>query len=62
MTLQPNVPHGRRPGSARPAPTGLVLRCDVSSGSTLAHFAVDQKTQTRPAGLALPGLLMEMSS
>lgn len=55
------LPHGRRQGSARPAHTGLALLCSVSSGSTVAHFATNQVSQPRPAGLALPGLLAEMS-
>ena len=54
-------PRGRRPGSARPAPTGLALRCNVSNSTTRAHFATLLTTQPRPAGLALSGLLAEVS-
>lgn len=55
------LPHGRRPGSARPAPTGLALPCSVSNSTTLARLSPCQTVQPRPAGLALPGLLAEVS-
>ncbi|MDA8587261.1 hypothetical protein N9L47_13540 [Rhodobacteraceae bacterium] len=57
----PNAPHGRRPGSARPAPTGLALLHHVSNGKTFKPLETMQPIQPRPAGLTLPGLLVETS-